>query len=76
MAIEVDITSGLLARHVDVLDTIAQLGVKYGPGPWAIVGGMMVMILGREHEARAPRAEGTTDADIPVDIVANPTLLD
>jgi hypothetical protein len=76
VAIEVDITSGLLPRHVDVLDTIAQLGVKYGPGPWAIVGGMMVMILGREHEARAPRAEGTKDADILVDIAAHPTLLD
>jgi len=73
---EVDITAELLPRHVVALDTIRQLGERYGPGRWVLVGGMMVMILGREHHARAPRAEGTKDADILIDIVTNPNLLD
>lgn len=73
---EVDITAELLPRHVAVLDTIRELGVRYGPGRWVLVGGMMVMILGREHDARASRAETTKDADIVVDIVTNPSLLD
>lgn len=76
MAPEIDISNDLLPRHRGALTTMAQLGAKYGPGRWAIVGGMMVMILGREHRARSPRAEGTKDADIVVDIVTNPGLLD
>ena len=75
MASEVDITSELLPRHVAVLGTIAQLGLRYGPDRWVIVGGMMVMIVGREYQTRAPRAEGTKDADILVDIVTSPGLL-
>jgi len=76
VAPELNITSELLPRHVEVLGTIAQLGIRHGPGRWVIVGGMMVMILGREHGARAPRAESTKDADILVDIVTKPGLLD
>lgn len=72
---EVDISNELLPRHHAAFATMAQLGTKYGPGRWAIVGGMMVMILGREHLARSPRAEGTKDADIVVDLVTNPGLL-
>ncbi len=76
MTPEIDITSELMPRHVPVLRTIAQLGHRYGPGRWVIVGGMMVMILGREYQARSPRAESTKDADILIDIVTNPALLD
>lgn len=76
MSPEVDIATELLPRHVAVLDTIREMGVRYGPGRWVLVGGMMVMILGREHDARAPRAEGTKDADVVLDIVTSPTLLD
>jgi hypothetical protein len=76
MVPEVDITAELLRRHVVALDTIRQLGTRFGPGRWVLVGGMMVMILGREHHARAPRAEATKDADILIDIVTNPSLLD
>lgn len=76
MVPEIDVASDLLPRHTEALDTIAQLGVRYGPGRWVLVGGMMVMILGREHRTRAPRAEGTKDADVLVDIVATPGLLD
>jgi hypothetical protein len=72
---EVNITAELLSRHAAALDTIRMLGTRYGPGRWVLVGGMMVMILGREHDARAPRAEGTKDADILVDIATNPNLL-
>ena len=72
---EIDIASELLPRHLAALDTVAQLGVRYGAGRWVLVGGMMVLILGREHETRAPRAEGTKDADILLDIVAAPSLL-
>lgn len=75
MGPEIDISSELLERHIPALRAIAQLGVKYGPGRWVIVGGMMVMILGREYRARSPRAEGTKDADILVDIVSRPDLL-
>lgn len=75
MTAEIDITSELLPRHVRAFDTIAQLGVRFGPNRWVIVGGLMVMILGREYEARSPRAEGTKDADILVDLVTSPGLL-
>lgn len=59
MVPEVDITAELLPRHVVALDTIRELGKRYGPGRWVLVGGMMVMILGREYHTRAQRAEGT-----------------
>ena len=72
----VDITAELLPRHVVALDTIRELGKRYGPDRWVLVGGMMVMILGREYNTRAQRAEGTKDADILIDIVTNPNLLD
>jgi len=76
MVPEVDITAELLPRYALALDTIRQLGTRFGPGRWVLVGGMMVMVLGREHHARAQRAEGTKDADILIDIVTNPNLLD
>jgi len=76
MVPEVDITAELLPRHVVALDTIRELGKRYGPDRWVLVGGMMVMILGREYNTRAQRAEGTKDAEILIDIVTNPNLLD
>lgn len=48
---------------------------RFRADQWVLVGGLMVMVVGREHEARAPRAEGTKDADVVVDVVAVPELL-
>ena len=36
----------------------------------------MVLVLGREHDGRSPRAEVTKDADVLVDIVANSAVLE
>lgn len=71
----VDIRDDLLARHTKALDTLRELSHRHGPGRWVLVGGLMVLLIGREYGARAPRAEATKDADILIDIVAKPGLL-
>lgn len=71
----VDIRDDLLARHTQALDTLRELSRRHGPGRWVLVGGLMVLLIGREYGARAPRAEATKDADILIDIVAKPGLL-
>lgn len=65
MVPEVGISAELLPRHVVALDAIRQLGARFGPGRWVLVGGMMVMILGRQHRTTqrddAPSMLGCTD---------------
>lgn len=73
---EIDVRGGLLPRHVTALDTLRALGGLYDAGQWVLVGGMMVMLLGLEHGVRAPRAEGTKDADIVVDLLTKPHMLE
>lgn len=75
MTKEIDIVDDLLPRHVGAFDTMRVLGAKYPPSRWVLVGGMMVMLLGREFGARSARAEGTKDADVLVDIVADSMIL-
>lgn len=72
---EIDIRDQLLERHRLVLETLTLMSRRFRPDQWVLVGGLMVMVVGREHEARAPRAEGTKDADVVVDVVAVPDLL-
>lgn len=72
---EIDIRDSLLSRHRSVFATIGQIARKYPTDRWALVGGLMVLVVGREHGARAQRAEGTKDADIVIDIVAHPNML-
>lgn len=54
---------------------MTQIGRRYSIDRWVLVGGLMVLVRGREHDVRAPRAEGTKDADLLLDIVARPALL-
>lgn len=72
---EIDLTGDLLPRHIEVFDTLAQFGLRFVPGRWVIVGGMMVMIIAREHHAKSARAEGTKDVDVVVDILTSPNML-
>lgn len=72
---EIDIRADLLGRHRYALETLAQMSLRVSSGRWVLVGGLMVMVLGREHRARSPRAEGTKDADIVVDVLSHPSIL-
>lgn len=72
---EIDVVDSLLPRHRVALATLAQIGRRYPIERWVLVGGLMVLVLGREHHARGPRAEGTKDADLLLDIVTHPSLL-
>lgn len=72
---EIDLTDSLLPRHRSVLAALTQIAARQPADRWVLVGGLMVLILGREHGARAPRAEGTKDADLLLDVVTHPALL-
>jgi hypothetical protein len=73
---EVDIRAELLGRHSAALEALHRLTRRIEYQRWAIVGGMMVLVLARRHGTRARRAEPTKDADIVVDVVAHGEVLE
>lgn len=66
---EIELGDLLLAKHQQVLRSLGVLARVVDPGKWCVVGGLMVMIAGREAGRRNERTEGTKDADIVVDLV-------
>ena len=72
---EIDIRNELLPRHISVIEALHGLSKQVSIEKWVLVGGLMVLVLGREHNGRSPRAEVTKDADVLVDIVANSAVL-
>jgi len=73
---EIDIRNELLPRHSSVIEALYRLSKQVPIENWVLVGGLMVLVLGREHDGQSPRAEGTKDADVLVDIVANSAVLE
>jgi len=73
---EIDIRRELLPRHSSVIEALYRLSKQVSVEEWVLVGGLMVLVLGREHDGRSSRAEGTKDADVLVDIVTNSAVLD
>ena len=73
---EIDIRNELLPRHISVIEALHGLSKQVSIEKWVLVGGLMVLVLGREHNGWSPRAEVTKDADVLVDIVANSAVLE
>ncbi|MEK7411655.1 MAG: hypothetical protein AAB327_09810, partial [Actinomycetota bacterium] len=73
---EIDIRNELLPRHGSVIEALYRLSKQVSVEKWVLVGGLMVLVLGREHDGRSPRAEGTKDGDVLVDIVTDSSVLD
>lgn len=66
--IEVDVSSAILPRHRLVFESLRNLTTKIGADGWALVGGLMVLVIAAEHDAIGRRSEGTKDADVVVDL--------
>lgn len=73
---EIDICKDLLPRHGSVIEALNNLSKEVSVEKWVLVGGLMVLILGREHDGQSPRAEGTKDGDVLVDIVSDSAVLE
>jgi len=54
---EIDIRNELLPRHISVIEALHGLSKQVSIEKWVLVGGLMVLVLGREHHGRSPRAE-------------------
>jgi hypothetical protein len=73
--IEVDIASDLLPRHAQALRALAAVSNRVSVENWALVGGLMVLVLSREAGSSGARSEATRDADVVIDVVARPTAV-
>lgn len=72
---EVDISRALLPQHHEVLRCLGLLARTVGTDVWSLVGGLMVLVVARAAGRTDSRAEGTKDADVVVDVVAEPEAL-
>lgn len=72
----IDVRAELLDRHAGAIKGLYRLSTQVPIEKWALVGGLMVLILAYEHDTHSWRASQTKDADIVVDVVADLTVLD
>ena len=72
----IDIRNELLDRHAGAIKGLYRLSTQVPIEKWALVGGLMVLVLAYEHDAYSWRASQTKDADIVVDVVADRAVLD
>jgi hypothetical protein len=71
----IDLRHELLDRHVGVIKGLYRLSTQIPIEKWALVGGMMVLVLAYEYDTLSWRASQTKDADIVVDVVADRAVL-
>ena len=71
----IDLRAELLDRHAGAIKGLYRLSTQIPIEKWALVGGMMVLVLAYEHDTHSWRASQTKDADIVVDVVADRTVL-
>ncbi len=71
----IDLRAELLDRHAGAIKGLYRLSTRIPIEKWALVGGMMVLVLAYEHDTPSWRASQTKDADIVVDVVADRTVL-
>lgn len=71
----IDLRAELLARHAGAIKGLHRLSTQIPIHKWALVGGMMVLVLAYEYETHSWRASETKDADIVVDVVADRSVL-
>ena len=71
----IDVRAELLDRHAGAIKGLYRLSTQVPIEKWALVGGLMVLILAYEHDTHSWRASQTKDADIVVDVVADLTVL-
>jgi hypothetical protein len=72
---EIDIRGDLLPRHRVVLSALHRLSIQVPAERWCLVGGLMVLVVGRAHGAAVPSASATKDGDIVVDVLTDPEIL-
>jgi predicted nucleotidyltransferase len=72
----IDIRDELLDRHAGAIKGLYRLSIQVPIEKWALVGGLMVLVLAYEHNTHSWRASQTKDADIVVDVVADPAVLE
>jgi hypothetical protein len=71
----IDLRHELLDRHVGGIKGLYRLSTQIPIEKWALVGGMMVLVLAYEYDTHSWRASQTKDADTVVDVVADPAVL-
>jgi hypothetical protein len=73
--LEIDVRDVVLPRHVQVLGALHRLGITVDTRSWVLVGGLMVMLLGKERGGVSARSSFTKDGDVVVDVVADARVL-
>lgn len=71
----IDIREELLDRHAGAIKGLYRLSKQVPIEKWALVGGLMVLVIAYEYDTRSWRASQTKDADIVVDVVADRSVL-
>jgi hypothetical protein len=64
----IDVQHALIDRHHVVLEELHLISERVDNESWCLVGGMMVFLLGIQHDRTALRASTTKDADLCVDV--------
>ncbi len=67
----IDLRAELLDRHAGAIKGLYRLSTQIPIEKWALVGGLMVLVIAYEHDTHSWRASQTKDADIVVDVVAD-----
>ena len=72
----IDLREDLLERHAAAVKGLYRLSKEIAIEKWALVGGLMVLVLAYEHNTHSWRASQTKDADIVVDVLVDPSVLE
>lgn len=71
----VDVSADLLPRHREVLRCLNLLARQVDREHWCVVGGMMVLLVGKAEGATVPRANQTKDGDVVLDVLAEERIM-
>lgn len=72
---EINIESHVSDRHQLVFEGLHGISLQVPPDRWCLVGGLMVLLLGAEAGTVPDRASMTKDADVVVNLFADPRAL-
>lgn len=71
----IDLRDQFLGRHAEALAALHRLAQRVPIERWALVGGMMTLIVGRRAGVIDRRSMTTKDADVLVDVITWPDVL-
>ena len=72
---EINIEEHISDRHHLVFEGLHAVSLQVPPDKWCLVGGLMVLLLGAEAGVIPDRASITKDADVVVNLFADPKSL-